>query len=296
MKSTIYELLYICSIILLSIWTIKFISKQLLIQKEGFQQKQRFLLKTDISSYDEFYSEIYDEIWKPEQIANYNIELILKTIDPNPSFSNMLDVGCGTGSFLKQLNKRGFRARGIDNSRSMSQKAILEGLPVTIHDTLDPMIFEHSSFTHIFCLDFTIYELENKPKFFKNCYHWLQNNGYLILHLADKSKFNAIIPAARSLYNNSGSKRLTKTEIDFDDFIYLSDFITNENKVVHKETFIDKESQHIRQNERTFAMESIEEITSMALASGFIAKGVFTMEDSPNRDIHQKIIILERSS
>ena len=84
------------------------------------------------------------------------------------------------------------------------------------------------------------------PSYSENCYHWLQNNGYLILHLADKSKFNAIIPAARSLYNNSGSKRLTKKEIYFYDFIYLYYFITNENKVVHKETFIDKESQHIR--------------------------------------------------
>jgi|Laugresbdmm110sn_1035088.scaffolds.fasta_scaffold02198_9 SAM-dependent methyltransferase len=298
MKSLLYELLYISSFILATIWITRHISKRFLTQPEGFQQKDRFVLKTDKSSYDGFYSEIYDEIWTPDERVNYEMEMIIQTIDPDTRFSNMLDVGCGTGTFLKELKQRGFKAQGIDRSKAMSQRCIDEGLQVTIGDILDPMVYDRSTFSHIFCLDFTLYELEDKRKFFKNAYYWLQNNGYLVIHLADKNQFNAIVPAARPIYLDSveqlGPSRITKTEIEFDDFIYVSDYVTHNKKVIHKESFTDKATQHIRQNERTLEMDSTEEIMRMALAAGFSAKGAFSMEEGPSRDAAQDIIILER--
>ena len=298
MNYILYELLYIFSFILATIWITRHISKRFSKQPEGFQQKDRFVLKTDTSIYDGFYSEIYDKIWKPTDRANYEIEMIIKTIDPDTRFSHMLDVGCGTGAFLKELKQRGFQARGIDRSKAMSQRCIDEGLDVAVGDILDPMVYDRSSFSHIFCLDFTLYELEDKRKFFKNSYYWLQNNGYLVIHLVDRGQFNGIVPAARPIYLESveqlGPERITKTEIEFDDFIYVSDYVTQNTKVVHKESFTDKATQHIRQNERTLEMDSAEEIMRMALAAGFIAKGAFSMEDGPSRDAAQQIIIFER--
>lgn len=300
MKSALFELMYICIFILGAIWIVRHLSKRFSTEREGFQQKDRFVLKTDKSSYDGFYSEIYDEIWKPEDRANYETEMIIQTIDPDPKFSYILDVGCGTGAFLKEWKRRGFQARGIDRSKAMSQRVIDGGLDVTVGDVLDPMVYDRATFSHIFCLDFTIYELEDKRQFFKNSYYWLQNKGYLVIHLVDRGQFNGIVPAARPIYLESveqlGPERITKTEIEFDDFIYLSDYVTENKKVVHKESFMDKGTQHIRQNERTLMMDSPEEIMRMALAAGFIAKGAFSMEEGPSRDAAQQIIILERSS
>jgi SAM-dependent methyltransferase len=298
MKSALFELMYICIFILGSIWIVRHLSKRFSTEREGFQQKDRFVLKTDKSSYDGFYSEIYDEIWKPEDRANYETEMIIQTIDPDPKFSYILDVGCGTGAFLKEWKRRGFQARGIDRSKAMSQRVIDGGLDVTVGDVLDPMVYDRATFSHIFCLDFTIYELEDKCQFFKNSYYWLQNKGYLVIHLVDRGQFNGIVPAARPIYLESveqlGPERITKTEIEFDDFIYLSDYVTENKKVVHKESFTDKGTQHIRQNERTLMMDSPEEIMRMALAAGFITKGAFSMEEGPSRDAAQQIIILER--
>jgi SAM-dependent methyltransferase len=301
MKSNLFELLIICGFILVVIWYYKKTYKP----TEGFQQNERFLLKTNQDTYDGFYSEIYDELWKPENRVNYEVDLLINTLQPDPKFSRMLDVGSGTGTFLKELNKKKFNVRGIDMSKSMSQKGIekhnfKEGVDITIGDVMDPMVYDRADFTHIFCMDFTLYELEDKRQFFKNCYYWLENNGYLVLHLAERTQFNAIVPAAQPPVLDSieqlGPNRIVKTEIEFEDFVYTSDYITDNKKVVHKESFTDKQTQNIRQNERTLVMDSSEDILKMALAAGFIAQGSFTLVDGPRRDAAQQIVILSRGT
>jgi len=288
MKSLFYILL-ICSLILIGLWYYK--------RKptEGFQQQDRFILKTDQNIYDKFYSEIYDELWKPEDRVKYELDLIIKTIQPDKRFSRMLDVGCGTGSLLKELKKKGFQAKGIELSKAMSQRNNISD--ITHGDILEPMVFDRSDFTHIFCLDFTIYELEDKTQFFKNCYYWLQNNGYLVLHVVDPKKFNAIVPAARPPVLESieqlGPTRITKTEIDFIDFIYSSDYIEAGENIIHKESFTDKQTHNIRQNETTLY---IDDIWDKARNAGFIVKGAFSLIDGPSRDAAQQIVILERTS
>ena len=128
---------------------------------EGFQQNERFVLKTDAETYDGFYSDIYDELMVPEPRAKYESDLILRTLQPEPRFARMLDVGCGTGAFLHELQSRGFDARGIDVSNPMRERAIAKYPDVVInnHSVLDPMAYDRAAFTHVFCMEFTLYEL-----------------------------------------------------------------------------------------------------------------------------------------
>jgi hypothetical protein len=151
-------------------------------------------------------------------------------------------------------------------------------------------------------MNFTIYEIHDKLQLFKNCYYWLQHNSYLVLHLAERDNFNTIIPGGKPEGLNSieqlGEKRVTTTIIDFTDFLYKSEYLQNKEdtkELVHKETFTDKLTQNIRQNERVLKFESFDEIINMAVRAGFIAKGYFTMEKGPVRDVHQRIYILERT-
>jgi SAM-dependent methyltransferase len=210
----------------------------------------------------------------------------------------MLDVGSGTGAVISTLKNRGYTTYGIDHSQSMNNTAKRnKDLIIKCDDVENPMAFDRALFTHIFCMNFTIYEIKNKLTFFKNCFYWLQNNGYLILHLAEKDKFNTIIPSVENTGFEVSGKRILKTEIDFESFQYKSEYVPcNDNKMVFKESFKDKQTENIRQNERLLYMESSDEIISVAGKAGFVSKGVFSLENGPCRDQWQQIIILERLS
>ena len=268
---------------------------------EGFQQEETFILKENGETYDDFYGEIYDNLMLPEERITYEMEIILRTLQPDKPYSNMLDIGSGTGVLVKYLKDKGYNAYGIDKSKDMVNISKSRyDIDIKNANVEQAMAYDRSLFTHIFCMNFTIYEMENKTQMLKNCYYWLQNNGYLILHLAEKEKFNTIIPGGKSAILDSikqlGDKRVTTTIIDFSDFLYKSEFNESETKkdIIHKETFTDKLTNNIRQNERLLHFDTFDEIIGIALNAGFTAKGYFTMENGPSRDVHQRIYILER--
>lgn len=283
-------LMIICAIILV----VLYINKKPRV--EAFQQSEKFVVRTNADIYDEFYSEIYDELMIPEQRVNYEADLIINTIQPDKGFSKILDVGAGTGNLVDMLSKRGYMVTGVDRSASMVEKAVC---PIIRGDVLDPMLFDRGSFNIILCLDFTIYEMSDKRGFFKNAFYWLEKHGYLVVHLADKDRFNAITPGAKPVVLDTveqlGPERIKKTEIDFGDFTYSSDYVYGKGcQVCHKETFVDKASQNVRQNELTLYMEGVDEIIDLAVKSGFTVKGGFSLLNGPLRDAAQQIIIFER--
>jgi hypothetical protein len=54
--------------------------------QEGFQQNDNFLLKQNANIYDQFYSEKYDLLMKPDKSAVYEGELIIKMSIINYAF------------------------------------------------------------------------------------------------------------------------------------------------------------------------------------------------------------------
>jgi hypothetical protein len=61
------------------------------------------------------------------------------------------------------------------------------------------------------------------------------------------------------------------------------------------ETFVDKKTKHIRQNEQTLYMDTIENIEKMASSAGFIFHGKVNMKKCSNGDENQYLYILESS-
>ena len=284
-------LLFLALMVFIIIIYKKYIFKQSDSKCEGFQQKERFLLKENENIYDDFYGEIYDDIMQPE--IKDDLRTILRTLMPDKEKSTMLDVGSGTGVLVNDLKRRGYRAYGIDKSQAMADIATGRyDVEIKCADVENSMAYDRALFTHIFCMNFTIYEIENKRQFFKNCFFWLQNNGYLILHLADKDNFDRIVPGAKHNNKQMGDKKINVTEIDFPDFSYKSEYKDRTNmEILHIETFTDKITQNIRQNEQILKFSNFDEIIDLAFQSGFIAKGYFTMK----RDSNQRIYILERT-
>ena len=267
-----------------------------MIGKEGFAQSEKFVLKKDADSYDSFYAQIYDSIHLPD--STKELDAVLKIVEPD-EHSVILDIGSGTGSTLNTLVKSGAKCVGVDKSDAMiamAKEKYGDKLPVQKGDIIDPILFERNRFSHILCLDATIYEIQNKHTFFTNCRYWLQNGGYLVLHLVDKHRFNTVVKAGRPMFIENPQKyageRITKTEIDFHDFTYLSKYnINTKEPSTFVETFTDGTTQHIRQNERTLYMESDEDILKIASKCGFSQHAQINMAPI-NEDEFQNIYIL----
>jgi SAM-dependent methyltransferase len=262
---------------------------------------QKFILKQNDDAYDNFYAHIYDDIHLPEERCEKEVNLILDATDADGTeqTSVFLDVGSGTGETLKVLQDKGFRCFGIDKSHAMIEKATEKcGKQAKIRggDVLDAMNYDKYTFSHILCLYHTIYEMENKSKFFQNCRYWLKNGGVLVLHLVDKKKFNTIVPAGKPDFVDNpqqyAKNRITKTTVDFMDFVYDSKYDIKEGAIsTFMEKFTDSTTKKVRQNERQLFMESEDAILKMATNQGFSLYGKINLAPVIH-DEHQSLYLL----
>jgi SAM-dependent methyltransferase len=273
------------------------------VKTEGFSQELPFVLKQQTNIYDDFYVSIYDEIMQPMKRADFECAKIIDATMPSKKHSTFLDVGSGTGALTNAIQMAGYTVEGIDISPTMKQYAetTYPDLSITCGDVTDPMAYDRSTFSHVLCTGFTIYQFPNKLDFFQNCFYWLKPSGYLILHLVDPHKFDTIVPAGKpaslkspQLYAN---KRITDTEIDFQEFSYHSTYdlanYSKDSTVIMKETFTDRATNNIRQNEMVYYMEEPDAILTKARSCGFIVHAQANYSEY-NGDANQYLFILER--
>lgn len=269
---------------------------------EGFTQNEAYVLKRDCEIYDEFYAEIYDEIHRPKHRIWHELINIINATEPTSRNSVFLDIGSGTGEIVKHLSDAGYRAFGIDKSEAMIElsEAKYPENEFKLGDVMNPMCFENKTFSHILCTYYTIYLLEDRLTFFRNCYQWLLPNGYLILHLVDADKFDAVAPAAKANLvinpHKYSEKRIVKSAVKFENFHYnLSyDYRKTENNVLYRnERFKDTNNGNIRENQEALHIESKESIIQLAKYAGFNVYAHFNMKENLD-DEHQYIYILER--
>jgi len=245
---------------------------------EGFEQSDSFLIKKNSDIYDKFYVNIYDQLVYNTLKNNYEIGQIVNKTSPSEQ-SIILDVGSGTGHHVAELASHGFDVLGIDISPAMVAKAS-ENYPRNKFkqgNVLNTGEFNSNKFTHITCLYFTIYYLneDEKQRFFANCMKWLMPGGYLILHLVNREQFDPILPPGNPLIFVSpqryAKKRITTTKITFNDFDYSSKFDIKDDLATFTEKF--KTKNKVRQNEHKFYMRTQNEILADAADAGFIVQG-----------------------
>ena len=245
--------------------------------KEGFQQQQEFLYKKGNDIYDDFYANIYDFLVYNETKNDYEVGVILNQSNPNTK-SVILDVGSGTGHHVAKMSEnKNLEVMGIDISPSMIKKAKenFPNLNFKHADVMDKNNFNNNTFTHIMCLYFTFYYIENKAQFFSNCMDWLVPGGYLVVHLVDRNKFDPILPPGNPLFVVSPQKyakeRITKTKVSFNKFVYNADFKLNESSgvAIFDEKFKFNDGK-VRKQEHILYMKDIGEIVNMAQNAGFI--------------------------
>lgn len=220
--------------------------------QEGFEQMKAFVLEIQEFSYDPFYAEIYDQL---HPVSNHSVEQMIDYIEketqPSIEQSLFLDVGCGTGKCLYQLQQSGYQVIGIDQSIAMIEEAKeICGSKTPFHNKnilSSPRIFEENTFSHILCLGpTTLYEIcspnanfmnleastvthSNLDRFVIHAKKWLKRGGYLILQIEPLSTLSqswiSSTGGGKSSYSPKFPKRIYHpdsytTEIRFSEVDY----------------------------------------------------------------------------
>ena len=267
------KVLFFASILIICMFLLSGFNKM----REGFEQTDKFLFKSGNDVYDDFYADIYDYLVFSNQKDEYEIGEIVNKTTPS-SQSRILDVGSGTGHHVAGLSSRGLDVLGIDISPSMVKKAKNDfpQYKFEVADATKSGEFEANSFTHITCMYFTIYYIQDKIQFFQNCMKWLKPGGYLILHLVDRDNFDPILPPGNPLLYVSpqryAQQRITSTKVKFDDFRYSAEFKLDENSNIatFEEKFKNDTDGKVRKNEHTMYMPKMNVIVNDAQKQGFI--------------------------
>jgi len=269
-------------------------------ETEGFTQKENFILNKENEVYDDFYAAVYDNITLPHRHVPFEIKTVLETTGANTQNSVILDVGCGTGYLVSQLTELGYRAYGLDKSEAMVEYSNQKYPKISVvnEDATNTMCFEKNTFSHIFCVYYTIYNIKERIDFFRNCHFWLKPGGYLILHLVEPLKFDTTPPCARDPIFGAPRKFIEDNSNDsivfFNNVKYKVSYKYNEKQkeAIMTETMTDIQTNRVRQNEQTMYMEEIKIILSELNYCGFIAHAKFEYSE----DKHQFLYIIERES
>lgn len=278
-KSSAWEkVFYIFLFIIMVIVALKFAYQP----KEGFEtsdteKSTNIVVKKGTEIYDDFYSNVYDKLVFCKVKNDFEIRTILKVTKPNKN-SKVLDIGSGTGHHVAAFTENGINATGIDISPSMVElsKETYPSSNYMIGNAMNGMLFPQGSFTHITCLYFTIYYIQDKRSFLKNCYNWLTPGGFMILHLVDRDRFDPILPAGDPFSIISpqkyAKKRITSTVVKFKGYDYRSNFEYNpkEDEAALMEQFKNTKTGDVRKNEHKLYMPTQKYVLSVAKDTGFI--------------------------
>lgn len=267
-------------------------------KKEGFQNDVYYNNNYDNfnknkNMFDKFYASIYDFIAFDEKKNNFEIKQIIKLTNPNMN-SVILDIGSGMGHHVKALNENYCgEIIGIDKSVDMVNysKHIHPDISASFHniDITNGKAFPNQHFSHILCLYFTIYYIQDQKLFLQKCFNMLQNNGYMILHLVNKDSISTLF---RPDYVNGVSNNyVPKTTIDFNKFQYISTFDTSvgDKNVLFKEQFTFKNGKKRTHNHSLF-MNDQEIILNYARSVGFIVHAKVDMANC-DYDYHYLYIL-----
>jgi len=166
-----------------------FATKLLHCKNCGHERQEKFLSDKTLAN---IYSSTYYKTYGDSSSARYQkyiyFNSVLDDINLGPA-SKVLEVGCGTGSFLEVCDERGFDVYGLDiNSFGISEASkIIDGskLFCTTFECFD----DDKKFDAIFMFDY-IEHIKNQEEVLRIAFDKLNNNGTLVLTTPSTSSFS----------------------------------------------------------------------------------------------------------
>jgi len=267
MKDTLWlKVLVFFSVLFALTYVVKGIYFAPKVAQESFSTQDRFVLKRNQDVYDDFYAQVYRDVMAPPSRLKQETNLIIEMTQPSKEASVVLDLGSGTGDTLDEWLSRGFQqVYGIELQPSMVSACSHPNLVLT-SDFMKRDNFEPGTFTHILCMNKTMYEIDNKVGFFKNVYSWLKPGGYLVLHLFEIPRPN-------------GSTRIpVKTKDVTQGWLYESALEMQPESCLFIEQFTQPDTARMRLQERNVFYKEMGSVLNDAMYTGFIVHGKASVE------------------
>ena len=266
-KSTPIEKIFFITLTVVTIYCMSTIGQKTVETMES-QTSSQFVSKRGNQIYDEFYANVYDELFFDKPKHEEELSLILSETTPSQTTSKMLEIGSGTGHYVGDMDKAGYKISGIDVSQAMIDKA-KENYPTsefTRTDALTSISYPQNNFTHILCMYFTIYIINDMDLLFKNCMDWLTSDGHLILHLVDRDIFDPTLNIATTTYSD-GPSIISHSTIK--DYTCKTSFQINGDNATFTETFKNVIDNSDRVNVHEIIMPTLQDIENIAKTHGF---------------------------
>lgn len=279
-KILLISVVLVCATVAISSWNRR--QRASSASVEGFEgQHTTYVTLRGPEVYDTFYSQVYDHLVYNNMKDEYEVGEIMNATQPS-QHSRVLDVGCGTGHMVAQFASKNIPVLGLDVSAAMVAKAkeLYPRYSFQVGDVLQSDLFAAGKFTHILCLYFTLYYMKDKQQFFDNCMQWLTPGGHLIVHVVDRERFDPILPPGNPLLYVSPQKyaprRITSTQVKFNDFSYKSNFDlqADENLATFTERFHHDSNGQRRTHEHVLYMPPISVIVDQARTAGFVLQSI----------------------
>lgn len=151
----------------------------------------------DDDIYDKEYVDLYDIAYHDFFDINRDNKVILKylpkSIQKNKDTTTIIVGGCGVGKVCKSWKDLGYpNIKGVDFSKHMLKKAetLYPNIDFIRGNLVDNKILLEKS-AHLFIIDErTLYMNHTKDieKIIKNAYHWLYDDGILVVPIYDKNE------------------------------------------------------------------------------------------------------------
>lgn len=267
--------------------------------KEGFQsgattelEKSRTTWFENDELFDEFYSNVYDNLTQLAGRYPQEVALIVnqwkKTAQPDTM--DVLDCGCGSGIASVLFAKMGANSViGLDNSEAMLRRAKTvtlssaglqreqkEALTFLHGDMNQQFTFSGGQFSHAALLFFTIYYSNDPVGIFKNLFHWIRPGGQIAIEVVNKYKFDPLLEAASPFLGTTVQKyvkkRITKSKVEFDKFSYEAEFNLQDPTAEFREVFRFKDKT-VRRQRHTLHMRDINDFVHIAQTAGWKYNG-----------------------
>ena len=207
--------------------------------------------------FDDFYAELSDQLI-PAELCIKEVDAIVQSTQSSPETSVLLDIGSQRGQLLQEFKNRGYgNIYGMDLHKAMIQHTFQEiAGNVVCADPLDRMNFDRATFSHVLCLHQTLYELADLSSFFQNVRFWLKLGGVLVLHLVQYEKKSQPVTL-------SATPRIQ----------YVRQVEIFDQSMVIQETFTDKSTHHVRQQEQVWGYQNLDRVINTAVYYGFTIQG-----------------------
>ena len=120
----------------------------------------------------------YDRRYQDNDYAG--VEAALTAFVGEPADQRVLEVGCGTGHWLRSLSGRGIRVIGLDLSAPMLAQAKTQAPEAAVaRGTADRLPWAHDSFDRVFCIN-ALHHFHDKAAFLKEARRVLRPGGSMM--------------------------------------------------------------------------------------------------------------------